>query len=47
MVAAVDSRGIKFNTGTLRRWAVPMEMLRDTIAGGELGDLQAVITGAI
>jgi predicted dehydrogenase len=28
MVAAVESRGIKFNTGTLRRWAAPMETVR-------------------
>ncbi len=44
MVAAVESRGIKFNTGTLRRWASGMETVRDMIARGELGSLQAVIT---
>lgn len=47
MVAAVESRGIKFNTGTLRRWNVGMETLRDMIARGELGDLQAVITYSV
>ena len=47
MVAAVESRGIKFNTGTLRRWAPGMETLRDMIARGELGDLQAVITYSV
>ncbi|MEW6752464.1 MAG: Gfo/Idh/MocA family oxidoreductase [Candidatus Latescibacterota bacterium] len=47
MVAAVESRGIKFNTGTLRRWAVGMETLRGMIAQGELGELQAVITYSV
>lgn len=47
MVAAVESHGIKFNTGTLRRWAVPMELLHDMIARGELGELQAVITYSV
>jgi len=47
MVAAVEGRGIKFNTGTLRRWAAPMELVRDMIARGELGELQAVITYSV
>ncbi len=47
MVAAVESRGIKFNTGTLRRWAVGMETLRDMIERGELGQLQTVITYSV
>jgi UDP-N-acetylglucosamine 3-dehydrogenase len=47
MVAAVESRGIKFNTGTLRRWAVGMETVRDMIVRGDLGQLQAVITYSI
>ncbi|MHB8996554.1 MAG: Gfo/Idh/MocA family protein [Armatimonadota bacterium] len=47
MVEAVESRGIKFNTGTLRRWAVQMEVVHDMIARGELGDLQAVITYSV
>lgn len=47
MVAAVESRGIKFNTGTLRRWAVHFELLRDLIARGELGQLQAVISYSV
>jgi predicted dehydrogenase len=47
MVAAVEGRGIKFNTGTLRRWAVGMETLRGMIARGELGELQAVVTYSV
>ncbi|MFA6111142.1 MAG: Gfo/Idh/MocA family oxidoreductase [Candidatus Latescibacterota bacterium] len=47
MVAAVESRGIKFNTGTLRRWAPGMEALREMIARGDLGELQAVITYSV
>jgi predicted dehydrogenase len=47
MVSAVESRGIKFNTGTLRRWAVQYEVLRDMIVRGELGELQAVMSYAV
>lgn len=47
MVAAVESRGIKFNTGTLRRWAAQYEVVRDMIARGDLGDLQVCLTYAV
>jgi predicted dehydrogenase len=47
MTTAVEARGIKFNTGTLRRWAVGMETLRDMIARGDLGRLQAVVTYSV
>ena len=47
MSAAVESRGIKFNTGTLRRWAPGMEALRQLIEAGGLGSLQAVVTYAV
>lgn len=47
MVQAVESRGIKFNTGTLRRWARQMETVREMIERGELGELQAVITYSV
>ena len=47
MVAAVESHGIKFNTGTLRRWAVGMETVREMIERGDLGHLQAVISYAV
>lgn len=47
MVEAVESRGIKFSTGTLRRWAVGMETVRGMVERGELGQLQAVITYAV
>ncbi len=47
MTAAVESRNIKFNTGTLRRWAVGMETLRDMVDRGELGQLQAVVTYSV
>jgi predicted dehydrogenase len=44
MTAAVERHGVKFNTGTLRRWAPGMEKVREIIAGGALGDLEAVVT---
>ncbi|MBI2300953.1 MAG: Gfo/Idh/MocA family oxidoreductase [Armatimonadetes bacterium] len=47
MTEAVESRGIKFNTGTLRRWAPGMEALRGMIEQGDLGGLQAVITYSV
>lgn len=47
MVDAVESRGIKFNTGTLRRWKPSMEVLRSVIDQGGLGALQAVITYSV
>jgi len=47
MVEAVESRGIKFNTGTLRRWAVGIDTVREMIERGELGELQAVITYSV
>ena len=47
MVEAVESHGIKFNTGTLRRWAPGMETVRDMIARGDLGQLQAVISYSV
>jgi predicted dehydrogenase len=47
MVAAVESRGIKFNTGTLRRWAPGMETVWQMIERDDLGQLQAVITYSV
>ena len=43
LVAAVDARGVAFNMGTNRRWHPGYEVMRQTIASGELGALQALI----
>jgi predicted dehydrogenase len=50
VVDAVERNGVAFNMGTNRRWHPGYEAMRDLLATGELGKLQAVIiyaTGAI
>lgn len=44
MVEAVERNGVKFNLGTLRRWATGNDVVKDLIRRGELGKLQAVVT---
>ncbi|HEU5316251.1 MAG TPA: Gfo/Idh/MocA family oxidoreductase [Chloroflexota bacterium] len=43
LVAAVEKHGVAFNMGTNRRWHPAYEVMRNTIASGELGALQALI----
>ncbi len=47
MVAAVERHGVKFNTGTLRRWHPGYEQVRGMIADGTLGALNSVITYSV
>lgn len=44
MVEAVERNGVKFNLGTLRRWAVGSDVIKDLLHRGELGKLQAIVT---
>ena len=43
MVEAVERHGAKFNLGTTRRWHPAVFALRELLAAGELGRLQAVV----
>ena len=47
MTAAVEGHGVKFNTGTLRRWHPGMEQVRRMIDDGTLGHLTSVITYSV
>ncbi|NPV46943.1 MAG: Gfo/Idh/MocA family oxidoreductase [Armatimonadetes bacterium] len=47
MVAAVEGHGVKFNTGTLRRWHPGMEQVRRMVEDGTLGHLNSVITYSV
>ena len=44
MVEAIERNGVKFNLGTLRRWHVGNDVVKDLLHRGELGKLQAVVT---
>ncbi len=44
MVEAVERNGVKFNLGTLRRWHIGNDVVKDCVRRGELGKLTAVVT---
>jgi predicted dehydrogenase len=44
MVEAVERNGVKFNLGTLRRWQVGSDVIKDLLRRGELGRLAAIVT---
>ena len=44
MVEAVERNGVKFNLGTLRRWHVGCDVIKDLLHRGEMGKLQAIVT---
>jgi predicted dehydrogenase len=43
VAAAVAAHGVAFNLGTNRRWHPGYDVMRASIAGGELGELQTMI----
>jgi predicted dehydrogenase len=47
MAAAVAAHGVKFSTGTLRRWHPGMEQVRRMVEDGRLGQLNSVITYSV
>lgn len=47
MVAAVETHGVKFNMGTLRRWCDGTEAAKRLLATGELGAVQTVISYSV
>lgn len=47
MVEAVERNGVKFNLGTLRRWHVGCNVIKDALHRGDLGKLQAIVTYSV
>jgi predicted dehydrogenase len=43
IVEAVERHGVKYNLGTLRRWHVGCDAVKDLLHRGEIGRLQAIV----